>query len=157
MKENQETYQLFYGKAAAYCSLAEHCPSEVREKMRQWETPVECVEELIQQLIQDDFINECRYCKAFVSDKLKYNKWGCIKIAYELRRKGLPNPLVQDALQSIDEDEYFELALSLMEKKNKEVKAQDAYERKAKLFRFMAGRGFELELMERVYFKVMDA
>lgn len=148
---DKETYLKFYSKAAAYCSLAEHCKHEVREKMKLWEVPNEMIDDMIDHLTEEQFIDEERYCKAFVADKLKHNRWGCVKIRYELLKKRIPTLLIMEVLSNVDEEEYIAMALSIMEKKQKEIKAKDDYELRNKLFRFMAGRGFELEIMERAY------
>lgn len=155
MNIDKETYQHFYVKAATYCSVAEHCESEVMDKLKAWETPEEIVDTILNQLKEEEFINEIRYCNAFVADKLKHNKWGRIKIAYELGRKRLSGTCIQDILQNIDEEDYRAMACELMTKKNKEVKAKDTYERRNKLFRFMAGRGFEFDVMESAYAEMM--
>ena len=155
MKMDTETYLKFFSKAAAYCSLAEHCQHEVREKMKAWEVPEEMVDNIIDHLKEEQFIDEERYCRAFVDDKLKHNKWGCIKIRYELLRKRIPGALVHEVLSNVDEEQYLAMAKSLMEKKRKEIKAKDDYERRNKLYRFMAGRGFELEIIEHAYALLM--
>jgi regulatory protein len=155
MKMDKETYLKFFSKAAAYCSLAEHCQHEVREKMKAWEVPEEMVDNIIDHLKEEQFIDEERYCRAFVDDKLKHNKWGCIKIRYELLRKRIPSDLIIEVFSNLDEEEYLAMAKSLMEKKRKEIKAKDDYERRNKLYRFMAGRGFELEITERAYAALM--
>jgi regulatory protein len=90
-----------------------------------------------------------------VDDKLKHNKWGCIKIRYELLRKRIPSDLIIEVFSNLDEEEYLAMAKSLMEKKRKEIKAKDDYERRNKLYRFMAGRGFELEITEHAYALLM--
>jgi regulatory protein len=155
MKMDKETYLKFFSKAAAYCSLAEHCQHEVREKMKAWEVPEEMVDNIIDHLKEEQFIDEERYCRAFVDDKLKHNKWGCIKIRYELLRKRIPSDLIIEVFSNLDEEEYLAMAKSLMEKKRKEIKAKDDYERRNKLYRFMAGRGFELEITEHAYALLM--
>lgn len=152
---DKENYLKFFSKAAAYCSLAEHCQHEVREKMKAWEVPEEMVDNIIDHLKEEQFIDEERYCRAFVEDKLKHNKWGCIKIRYELLRKRIPSDLIIEVFSNLDEEEYLAMAKSLMEKKRKEIKAKDDYERRNKLYRFMAGRGFELEITERAYAALM--
>lgn len=155
MKTNNETYLQAYTKAAAYCSIAEHCEQEVKDKMRSWDVPEEMVEDILVDLKEGMFIDELRYCNAFVADKLKHNKWGRIKIRYELSRKRLPSTFIQEAMINVEEEGYIDMAYGLMSKKLKDIKAKDAYERKQKLFRFMAGRGFELDIIEIAYAKLM--
>ena len=155
IRMDKEIYLKFYTKAAAYCSLAEHCEHEVREKMKAWEVPTEMVGDIINQLKEELFMDDKRYCRAFVADKLKHNKWGCVKIRYELIKKRIKSDVISEALSNVDEQEYLNMAQYLMDKKRKEIKAKDTYELRNKLYRFMAGRGFELEVMEVAYANLM--
>ena len=63
-------------KAARYCSTAEHCRAEVAEKLRQWGVPASSAEQILTRLVQERFIDEERFCRAFVNDKHLLAKWG---------------------------------------------------------------------------------
>ena len=131
-------------RAAAYCPKAEHCISEVSEKLRQWGIGPDDAETIIARLLQEKFIDEARFARSFVGDKFRYSRWGRIKIAYALRAKRVPEALVYDALdERIDEEEYIESLVDLLESKRRQTRAADSYELKGKLFRFAAGRGYE--------------
>jgi len=132
-------------KAAAYCSTAERCVSEVEEKLVKWEQDEKASERIIQYLIKEKFIDENRYCKCFVSDKLRFNKWGKIKISYMLQQKKIPQHIISSALQQIDEEEYNNILIELLKEKRKFVKGKTKYEEQIKLTRFAAGRGFSFE------------
>ena len=95
--------------AAAYCTLCERCVSEVRAKLTAWGmTPAE-QNSIVERLVSEKFIDETRYCRAFVNDKLKFNHWGRIKISAALREKQLPKELAKEALEQIDEELYMEI------------------------------------------------
>ena len=106
--------------------------------------PVTCEQEAV------DFINEKRFCKAFVRDKFHLNKWGKIKISMALREKGLSNDLITAALKVIDEGEYEELLASLLKSKQNTIKYEFEYEKQGKLYQFAQSRGFENQVIERV-------
>jgi regulatory protein len=139
-------YSEALASAAAYCSSAEHCISEVREKMRRFELTTEEQETLLRRLQDEGFLNESRYVAAFVKDKFRFGKWGRIKIRYALRQKGVQAVLVEEALSGISEEEYTALLLHLLRQKKRSVKASSPYELSGKLLRFAVGRGFEIEL-----------
>ena len=96
MKKEYTLEELLH-KAASYCSISEHCTSEVEEKLLAWGVSADDKQKIIDRLIVEDFINEKRYCTHFVKDKFRFNKWGKIKIAYALRQKGLRDELVSHA------------------------------------------------------------
>ena len=130
-------------KAAAYCTLCERCISEVKAKLDAWGIGSASQTKIIDRLIDEKFIDENRYCRAFVNDKLRFNHWGRIKIRAKLIEKRLPRELIADALENIDEEEYNNVLRTLLANKAKEVSADEEHKKREKLLRFAASRGFE--------------
>ncbi|MDR3652033.1 MAG: regulatory protein RecX [Paludibacter sp.] len=149
MKKEYSLEELLH-KAASYCSISEHCISEVEEKLTAWCVSCDDKPIIIKRLIAEDFINEKRYCAYFVKDKFRFNKWGKIKITYALKQKGLSNELINSALTTIDDGEYEELLASILKTKLTGLKYEFEYEKQGKLFRFAQSRGFENNVIERV-------
>ena len=137
-------------KAASYCSISEHCVSEVEDKLNAWGVSDTDKHKIIDRLISEDFINEKRFCTYFVKDKFRFNKWGKFKISYALKAKGLDKGIIDDALNTIDDGEYEELLASLLKSKLVGLKYEFEYEKQGKLFRFAQSRGFENNIIERV-------
>ena len=130
-------------RVAALCSTGEQCVFDIREKLIRWEISPNDTEQIIEKLIQGKFIDESRYCKSFVNDKFRFNKWGKIKIAYALRHKNIPPQEIESAINNIDEDKYRETLQEIISIKRKSIKDKSPESLKAKLFRFAASRGFE--------------
>ena len=124
MKEITEPEMLH--RAAAYCSAAERCIQDVQKKIDAAGLPPDASERIIARLLKERFIDESRYTRFFVNDKLRFNKWGRVKIGYELYKKNIPSP-IRDLLKS----------------KKKSTKGKDERDLFNKLLRFAAGRGFE--------------
>lgn len=137
-------------KAASYCSISEHCISEVELKLNAWGVEAGEASKIIEHLIEDDFINEKRFCVAYVKDKFHFNKWGKIKISYSLKQKGLDNKLISNALNTIDDGEYEEMLAVLLKAKLKTIKWEYEYEKMGKLFNFAQSRGFESGVIDKV-------
>ena len=137
----------FFLKASYYCSLSEHCIKKVREKLVQWETPKEFIEPIIEKLLEQDYINEERFSRAFVKDKFRFNHWGRIKIQTHLRALEISSENIARAMQEINEDEYAEILDEIVEKKRKTIKKGTDYEIRAKLLRHALSRGFEYDLI----------
>lgn len=149
MKKEYSFEELLH-KAASYCSISEHCTSEVEEKLSAWGVAEKDKELLIDKLIKEDFINEKRYCVAYTKDKFHFNKWGKIKISYALKQKGLPSDLINNALKTIDDGEYEEMLAVILKTKLKTIKWEYEYEKQGKLFSFAQSRGFESAVIDRV-------
>lgn len=141
MKQISEQEMLH--RAASYCSGAEHCIQDVQKKIEAAGLSSEEGEQIIARLLQEKFIDESRFAKSFVNDKLRFNKWGRIKIGYELQKKNIPASIRTEALEQIDESEYLEILTSLLKSKMRTVKGKDDRDIFYKLLRFAAGRGFE--------------
>ena len=148
MKKEYTLEELLH-KAASYCSISEHCVSEVEAKLNAWCVSCDDKAKIIKHLIEDDFINEKRYCIYFVKDKFRFNKWGKIKIVFALKGKGLDKALIDEAIATIDDGEYEELLASLIKTKLVGLKYEFEYEKQGKLFRFAQSRGFENSVIER--------
>jgi regulatory protein len=149
MKKEYTFDELFY-KAASYCSISEHCISEVEEKLSGWKVPEIFRKKMIDRLIKEDFINERRYALAFAQDKFRFNKWGKIKIELSLKAKGLKPEIIQMALLSIDDGQYQEVLSSILKSKLATIEYKYEYEKQGKLFRFAQSRGFEVSVIDRV-------
>ena len=134
-------------KAAAYCTLCERCTSEVSTKLTAWGVPHGEHEKIIARLIEEKFIDEERYCRAFVNDKVKFNRWGRIKITAALREKHLPQEHIKEALENIDENAYLQSLKEVIETKRKELKGGDDFATQQKIIRHAASRGYEPALI----------
>lgn len=134
-------------RMAAYCSRAERCESDIRKKLVNWELSAEEQNRIIKRLIQEKYLDHNRYCKSYINDKIKYNKWGEKKIIYELRKKQIEEKYYLPILEDLDKDNFEEQLIRILIVKNKSTKAKDEYDRKNKLIRFALGRGFSMDLV----------
>lgn len=140
MKQSGEQEALH--RAAAYCSAAERCILDVLKKIEPFLLSPEESERIIARLCQEKFIDETRFARSFVNDKLQFNKWGRIKIEYELRKKGIPSSIREEALADIDEARYLDTLQNLLLSKQKTIRGKDTRDMYYKLMRFAASRGF---------------
>lgn len=152
MKKNL-SIQEAYLSAAAYCSASEKSLFDVREKLLAWGVSDDDAPAILERLQAEKFIDQERFARAFVRDKFRFSHWGKIKIAFNLRQKEIPTPLIQEALEEISDEDYNELLINLLQTKSRSVKAKTDYEKRGKLFRFAQSRGFEpgviLKILER--------
>ena len=143
------TEQEAYLQLAALCAQAEHCQQEMRDKMRRWELDETVQNRIIDRLIKERYIDDERYARAFVKDKIRYNKWGRRKVQQALWQKHIDADIQQQVLDEIDEKEYLDILRPLLKQKRKSIKAESDYELNQKLIRFALGRGFDFDIIRQ--------
>jgi len=132
-----------YEKLVAWCAIAEHCEGEAVEKLMKWGINPDEQNRILAKLKLKNYLNEERYCAAFVHDKFKIQKWGRKKIAEELRLKKVSRGSVVDAMLTIDPSEYGQILLSVLNSKRRSIHGADERDCMQKLYRFAMSRGFE--------------
>ena len=135
-------------KAEAYCARAEHCAADVRRKLFEWQAPANLFDEIEENLYANDFINDSRFCHAYVHDKVEYQAWGRLKIKAGLQALQLPDSAIREALDSIDETKYFDNLRHLIEQ-HSSVSSAKTDEYSDKLLRFLLQRGFTYEEIKK--------
>ncbi|MEI7661096.1 MAG: regulatory protein RecX [Bacteroidota bacterium] len=136
-------------RIARYCAFRERCRKEVQQKLNEWKVPPGKALQAIRYLEENNFIREDRFAKSFARGKFHSNKWGRIKIQYELKSRDLPDNIIRDALQEIGEEEYMKTICDLVLKKETEIKAGKELNIREKIITFVNGKGFEFELIAK--------
>lgn len=134
-------------KAERYCAYQERAQQEVRDKLYEWGQPGNAVERIIAVLIENNFLNEERFAKAYAHGKFNQKQWGRVKIKQGLKLKKVPDVLIRKALASIDGDLYYSTLRQLIEKKAALTREANPLIKRQKLFRYALGRGFESDLI----------
>ena len=137
-------------KLAALCSQSEHCTLEMKEKMTRWGIDEDAQQRVVEYLVANRYVDDRRYARSFVNDKLKYNKWGPRKIEQSLWMKHIDESIQREALDDVDNEEYISVLRPLLTSKRKTTKAETDYEMNQKLLRFAIGRGFTFEQVKEV-------
>ena len=145
----QKTEQDAYLTLAALCAQAEHCQWEMTEKMRHWELSEEAQARIMQRLVSERYVDDERFARAFVKDKVRYNKWGRRKVEQALWQKHIDEDVRQQVLDEVDDSEYLNVLRPLLQQKRRATKAASDYELNQKLMRFALGRGFTFDIIRQ--------
>jgi|SRR6185312_8062155 len=136
-----------HAKAEHYCAYQERSQQEARDKLYEWGLRTADVENIISELIQDNFLNEERFSKAYALGKFRQKGWGKAKIKQGLKFKRVPDVLIKKALSAIPGDEYVAMLQKVLAKKAKILTEKDPFKRNYKLKQYAIGRGYEGELI----------
>ena len=137
-------------KAQNYCAYQERTQQEVRNKLYEWGLHTEDVENLIVDLLGQNFINEERFAILFAGGKFRIKKWGKLKIKKELKFKKITPYCIRKALESIDDEDYMHTLKQLIDKKTLLTKEKDSYKKKSKIAGFVISKGFDPELVREI-------
>ena len=129
-------------KIRRYCAYQERSQFQVEQKLKAYGLIVEVAEELLIELIQDNFLNEQRFADAFVRGKFNQKGWGRRKIEAELFKHRVSKPCIQKAFEQIEAHDYQEKLKVIAQKKWDSLSGVRKPQRKQKLIRYLQGRGY---------------
>ena len=133
-----------------YCAYQERCHSEVRSKLLDHGIYGDLLEEIISDLISNNFLDEERFARTFVRGKFRIKNWGRNKILSDLKLKKVSPYCIKLGLEEIDEDEYFQTLLKLLTKKDNMTKFVNGFDRLKKLSDFALQKGYEYSIIKDV-------
>jgi len=158
LKEPQESYTVKEAtiKLMQFCAYRDRSHKEVEEKLREMNMIQAAQEQIIIQLMQEDFLNEERFARSFVRGKFRIKKWGKIKIKQELKFKEISAPIIKLALTEIDQQKYIATLYEVAEKKLRLLKEPDSFKKKRKLADFLLRKGYESVLVYEVANELLE-
>ncbi|MDE7402806.1 MAG: RecX family transcriptional regulator [Muribaculaceae bacterium] len=140
-------------RMASLCARSEQCSADIEKKLRAKALSQSDIASILETLREGKFIDDARFARAFANDKVRFSGWGRRKIQAELRLRRIPDSAVRDALEQIDAEEYSAIALRVASQKAGNLDLTQ-YADKMKLARFLAGRGYELDMVSSIVNKL---
>lgn len=135
-------------KLTTFCAYQERCSWDVRRKLAEKGIQDEKAEQLIQEMIDAEYVDEERYARSFCRGKFRMKKWGRSRIQRELKMRQIPEKLIKLALTEIDPVEYWDTLLNQTEKKWDQTKESDPFKKKYKVSQYLMSKGFEYDLIK---------
>lgn len=122
----------------------ERTVAELRACLERKRVEPEAIEHAVEELSAAGFLDDARFALRFAEDKRTLERWGSERIGRDLRRRGVPDDLIQPALAVHDRDDELETALSLLADRHPGPLADDRDRDRA--WRLLVRRGYEPEL-----------
>lgn len=146
--------ELALAKLQKFCAYQERCHQEVRSKLIELGIYGDKLEEIIAQLISDDFLNEQRFATAYAGGKFRIKQWGRVKIKQELKLRKISEYCIKEAMKEILEEDYFETLSALIEKKLQLSKSTlDEPKFRHSLHQYLLRKGYENHLITELLYK----
>jgi len=147
MKEinEQEAFQ----RLSALCARGEHCQHDMLEKMRQWGVEPEAQARVMERLVRERYVDDERFARAFVRDKIEYSHWGRRKVEQALWQKHIDEEVARRTLDAVDPQTYIDVLRPMLKQKQRSVTGKSDYERYMKLLKWAVGRGFTTDIIRQ--------
>lgn len=136
-----------YLKLATLCARCEQAEGDLRRKLHDWGVASNDADAVITRLKQERYLDNERFARAYCRDKLRFNGWGRVKIAFMLKGKGIEPETIDTVLGEIDEEQYLQILDEALSTKLKTLKDKNSEQTWAALMRFGASRGFEANII----------
>lgn len=144
------TQNIVLEKLRKYCAYQDRCHQEVRNKIISYKVYGDDLEEIINELIKDKFLNEERFARSYARGKFNFKKWGRNKIKYELQRRHVSSYCIRKGLEEIDEEVYLGTLREVINKQILKHKKHSQLIRRDKAIKYAASRGFEAPLIFKI-------
>jgi regulatory protein len=143
-----------YHKAAAFCTFRDRSQKEVLDKLYGIGVSKDIAKKVISKLQEDGYLDEGRMALSYAGGKFRIKAWGKKKIEAHMKHLGLSEALISEGLSHIDDADYHEKLQALASKKWQSLTKEEEQKRIAKTVRFLASKGYELDMIWTVVNKL---
>ena len=134
-----------FSRLARACSMREYASHDITQKLHRMPLEEGVAERILTSLKNGKYIDDARFTRSFINDKLRFSKWGKTKIEFALRLKQIPQEIIDRAFEEFSDELLTESLKPLLKKKMKSVTGKSEYEKRTKVIRFALGRGFAMK------------
>ena len=156
-----EQNKLFHIKQRAFRLLGrrQHSSSELRRKLWQKDYEQRLIDDVIDELTKNGYIDDKEFIRAFVAEKSKSKNWSSKKIKGELRKRGLNQSLIDELLNADTGGNDYENAFKVAKKKFEVLSKRnlEPKELRNKLSTYLFSRGFDYEIIKEVSDKLIKS
>jgi len=138
-----------YEKLSALCARSEHCQQELLDKMAQWGVAADEQAAVMARLVSERYVDDERFCRAFILDKIRYSKWGRRKIEQSLWMKHIDESISRPMLDDIEDEEYISVLKPMIRQKQRSTTGRNDYERYMKVIKWAMGRGYTMDIIRQ--------
>jgi regulatory protein len=150
LPRKQLTPQQALQKARHYCGYQERSHRDVKEKLYSFGLRKTEVEQLLSQLIEDNYLNEERFATQFAGGHFRMKQWGRVKIRYELKQKQISEYCIKKAMKEIGDEAYEKTLATLTANKWKTLKGEkNLFSKLRKTQDYLLQKGYEPALIKQ--------
>lgn len=150
-----EERQSAYLKAIKQIGIRPRSMHEVRQKLGRDGFEEETVNDVIQRLVTEGYLNDLEFAKLFIEHRTLYQKKGRHYIRQELTQKGLSSKQIGRALEELDKESELEGAMALARKQWRTTSGEIP-DKKRKTMAYLLRRGYPSSIVHQAVNRVME-
>lgn len=124
--------------------------AEVRRKLTRAGYEEDVIEKVIADLERAELLDDSRFSAEWVESRSRRKGLGKVRLAAELRQKGVEKAMVDEAVAEIDPESELRIAISLARKRVSPGDSSDPAV-KRKLAAYLQRRGYNWEIIQQVF------
>ena len=144
-KNQLSQFDQYLNKLKRFCDYQERCHKEVKTKIRTLKVPFSLHQKLLQQLIEEGYLNEQRFTESFVRGKFRIQSWGKVRIKNELKARQISDYLIEKTLNQINEQDYQDTFEKQFLKAEARYRKDSLQKSKQKIISYLTQKGWEYE------------
>ncbi len=138
-----------------YLNHRSRSEKEIKERLHKEEIPEEIITRVLEFLRSYDLVNDEKWSRAFASDKLGRKLVSSRQLGVELKQKGIDQLIIEETLKEVNAGQSdADRALEAARKRLPRLQKETPEKRKQKMYSFLAGRGFNFDLIKSTYQKL---
>lgn len=140
-------------KISNYCAYQERSPEQVLQKLNTLSKDRELISSVFSWATNENYVSETRFAEVYTHGKFHLKKWGKIKIRQGLIGHKIAEDIIEEALQTLEVDEYCDALISLGKKKYNETQKENNW---ILTKRYLLGKGYESYLIDKLSKRIKD-
>lgn len=145
--ENDNLYQETYNIALKYIAVRLRSINEIEIYLKKKKINDEIIDDTINRLIKNNFLNDKIFAKAFIKDKLNFTTMGKYKLIQELKKLKVEEEIINKYIEEIEEDIWYERIDKLTNKYMKSNKKYSGNILKNKIYIYLVNLGYDKDLV----------
>lgn len=133
-----------YNKCIKYISIRLRSIKEIRDYLVKNKYSSLTIDEVINKLINNHYLDDNIFAKAYIKDKLNFTNKGDYKIKIELQGLGVSSDIIENNISNIDDEILYNKMRKIIDKM-KNNKKYSSSELKSKIYNHLISSGYSKE------------
>jgi regulatory protein len=139
----EDGYEEAYQHALRSLTYRQRSQAEIRQNLKERETPEEVVDAVLERLVQLGLVDDTRFAQDWIENRGEFHPRSRRALAFELKQRGVDMQTIENSLETLDEER---LALQAARKHARKLDGLDWQSFRQKMYSFLARRGFNYEI-----------